>query len=165
VTRTLQHFINAADNPRQWMNTGDNLLLVARFIYDSKLAEGFGPLPKGYTGLPFEFVNPFLRLAGFALENMFKGLRVYQLKKLGKPVVIIKGPKKNKKTKKNKRGAHLDRAELRIHDLTELARKTGILPLLDHNTQALLARLSVITEWAGRYPVESSLVTTLQTSH
>lgn len=140
MSKTLEQFTRGASEPRAWMQAGNDLLKAAWLIWDSKFAEAFGTLPKGYRGIPSELFDPFFLLAGFGLENLLKGLRVHQLLR-GKQTIVLLG--QGKLT-----------TDLVTHDLTKLAKDTDIHPLLSHGERGILRRLTLMTKWAGRYPVE-----------
>ena len=94
---------------------------------------------RSYARLPFEFVGSFLMLSGFALANMLKGLRDYQMRKANESAVV--DGKLNPK--------------LKTHNLFVLADATGILPLVAGWEIELLSRLTQMVRWAGRYPVDA----------
>jgi hypothetical protein len=138
-SKTLDQFTKGATNPRAWMAYGDDLIAAAWLIFDTHFARWFGPdHPKTGRGIPIEFFNPFFLLAGFAVEAYVKGLRVYQLNKLKATIVAKDG-----------RILHIA-----THDLVKLAKDAAIYVSLDFTERTLLQRLTIMTTWAGRYPVE-----------
>lgn len=139
MSRSLQQFTNTANSPRTWFRSGDDLLLAAKCIWDAEFQKALTPTGPPVE-IPFRLFNGFFLLAGFGLESLFKGLRVSQLLDQGTSSVVTTEGK-------------LD-GRLKTHDLIKLATETQMVKDLDHNQIALLDRLTLVSTWAGRYPVE-----------
>jgi hypothetical protein len=143
-------FFEAAQQPVAWLSKAQRLAGAAEAIVASQAAleEGYS---RAYDAAVAELEASMNRIAeirhpepnylpagmlyGFAIENALKGL------------IIAKGLGTVSRSK-------ID-PKIMNHDLVSLATDAGI--ALDNSERAVLETISMIAEWAGRYPVAGSV--------
>ncbi len=117
-----QHLLLAKD-PIAWVHKADQLIAAFEHLATETMrrieAQDTGP----------EFSGVALMLAGFAIENLMKGLLI------------------QKQSPVNEKG----RFELDTHDLLKLAKDVGL--LLTEDEHRFLEKLGEFLMWTGRYPV------------
>ena len=111
------------DHPEAWRRQGKGLLASSEVLWHHSERSA----PEGLAMVAASL------LAGYALENLLKAVRVKQLRDAGAPIVV-----KGKLTK-----------ELTGHDLVKLASASAV-PVARHE-RFLLERLTVTIMWGGRY--------------
>ncbi len=138
-----------AEDPERWLSSGRNLLASADLLW-ATVADDFQskePADSNHAdvakdhrpdrGRPFmRDAAPYLMLAGFAVENALKALRLVQ----GMPVTHQGAPRLS--------------GEVQMHKLLKLASDARL--ELSSSEQELLGRLEVYLTWAGRYPVATT---------
>ena len=143
-------FFKAAQDPAGWLTTAERLAEAAEGIVSSQdaLKEGYqrayeaaeSELEASHDGIVEighrepNYLPPGM-LYGFAIENALKGL------------IIAKGGASVSEKK-------ID-PKIKTHNLVSLATDAGI--ALDDNEREVLATISMLAEWAGRYPVPAKL--------
>jgi hypothetical protein len=139
-------FFAAAQQPVAWLLTAERLAEAAEVIvasqaaleeqyqraYEAAVAE-LEASPNGIAEIRHREPNylPAGMLYGFAIENALKGLII------ARGLVTVSGVKIDPK--------------IQTHDMVFLATSVGI--TLDNDERDVLATISMLAEWAGRYPV------------
>ena len=154
VTRDDEFWINAAvrgaRNTDGWMFTADALKRSADVILETVNADrkqwltlaGTMPWltsPGEYEPLPVPVWQEYMLLAGFAIENLVKGIQIAR-----NPALIRPDPSKPQKLLPPTLLKHLD---LGLIDATGIKLTT--------DERDLVSRLTVFVLWGGRYPVST----------
>lgn len=141
-----------AEDPERWISSARNLLaasdrlwLSVRADFSLRRSEGtsgggdHADVAQSHTSAePYlQHAAVYLMVAGFAIENALKAVRVKQDR-------AIVGEAKKAGT------VGLSR-EILTHDLQRLAKEVGV--MLSDSERNLLERLQAYLVWAGRYPV------------
>ncbi len=142
-----------AEDPERWMSSARSLLAASEELWvsvEADLSTRQSPVANGggdhadvaeshSAGKPFlQHAAVFLMIAGFAIENALKALRVKQ----AKPGLTAA------------RTSGVVSKDLLTHDLRRLATEAGV--TLSPAENALLERLQAYLTWAGRYPVAAT---------
>jgi hypothetical protein len=145
-----EEFFKAAQTPGAWLATAQGLAEAAKAIVGSQeaLEEGYQRAceiasaeaeasENGIAEIRHVAPNylPAGLLYGFAIENALKGL------------IVAKQPGVVSESKIGK--------EIHSHDLVVLAKRAGL--ALSKDECEALSLLSIIVEWAGRYPVAAKV--------
>lgn len=139
-------FEDTVKEPSSWLRTAQSLKLAAELVIDGPLYKSHFmlmrgedmviPIPEDEVFAKHDLLLVHMMLAGFAVENLVKGIIV--AKKLA-----------------SAKSGELDK-RLSKHDLLKLCEQAGIEIQLDETEKNLLKRLSTYTVWAGRYPASKT---------
>lgn len=146
-------------NSSAWIGTGCRLLAAADVVWPRAIAalaflrKAHEHLTAAQPGTSIQVddierlmqelhqVLTFRLLAGYAIENLLKGVVVRQRQLRAEPIVNAQG---------TLTGIRQD------HDYLELARQVFGRQELSQDEERILSMLSVAVQWAGRYPMDKT---------